>query len=93
VTEKASPHRGKISRTPHDIFIGISADLLDYTSWIQGWIQFNCRSVRKLPYSMWLPSELYMCANSEDTLGYMVSCRILRDIHVPCLQAKDHFFI
>jgi hypothetical protein len=46
-----------------------------------------------LSYSMWLPSELDMCTNFEDTLGYMVSCRILRNIHVPCLQAKDHFYI
>jgi hypothetical protein len=42
---------------------------------------------------MWLPSELDMSANSEDTLEYMVLCRILRDIHVPRLQAKDHFYI
>jgi hypothetical protein len=89
---KAPPHSRKTSRTPQDISIGISANLLDHMSWIQGWIQFN-GCVRKLPYSMWLPSELDMCANSEDTLGYMVSCRILRDIHVPCLQAKDHFYI
>jgi hypothetical protein len=34
-----------------------------------------------------------MCANSECMLGYMGSCRILWDTHVPCLQAKDHFQI
>ncbi len=43
--------------------------------------------------SMWIPSELDMCANSKNTLRYMVSCRILRNIHVSCLQAKDHFYI
>jgi hypothetical protein len=42
---------------------------------------------------MWLLSELAMCANFKCTLGYMGSCRILCDTHVPCLQAKDHFQI
>ncbi len=54
--QKAPPHCEKISRTPQDISVRISADLLDHTSWIQGWIQFNGCFVRKLPYSMWLPS-------------------------------------
>jgi hypothetical protein len=34
-----------------------------------------------------------MCANFKDMLGYMGSCRILRNTHVPCLQTKDHFYI
>ncbi len=42
---------------------------------------------------MWLLSELAMCANLEDTLGYMGSCRILCNTHVPCLKAKEHNFL
>ncbi len=36
----------KIPWTSQDISVGISADLLDHTGWVQGWIQFNGRSVR-----------------------------------------------
>jgi hypothetical protein len=53
--------------------------------------QSNANPVRRIEYMMWLLSELAMCANSECTLGYMGSCKILRNTHVPHLQAEDKF--
>ena len=46
VTPDVTTSSRKIPWTSQDISVGISADLLDHTGWIQGWIQFNGRSVR-----------------------------------------------
>ncbi len=41
VTPDITTSLRKIPWTSQDISVGISADLLDHTGWIQGWIQFN----------------------------------------------------
>ncbi len=64
VTPDVTTSSRKIPWTSQDISVGISADLLDHTGWIQGWIQFNGCSVRQLPYSMWLLSQLMRWATS-----------------------------
>ncbi len=46
VTPDVTTSSWKIPWTSQDISIRISADLLDHTGWIQGWIQFNGCSVR-----------------------------------------------
>ncbi len=46
VTPDVTTSSRKIPWTSQDISVGTSADLLDHTGWIQGWIQFNGRSVR-----------------------------------------------
>ncbi len=45
VTPDVATSSWKIHWTSQDIAVGICADLLDHTGWIQGWIQFNGCSV------------------------------------------------
>ncbi len=91
--EKSSPQPGMKSWTGKDITGGIRATILVHTDWNKRSFQSNANPVRRIKYMRWLLSELAMCANSKCMLGYMGLCRIIRDTHVPCLQAQDHFQI